>query len=189
MRKKFSCDSIHEILGKLFQETDIVLKKHLDVVDAVLEHGQAVDADAESKATDFLRIIVHKAIYGGIDHAGTEEFDPAGAFALAAGSATFRGAAAAAENAGGVELHRWFGEGKITWAKAGLHRFAEELLHEVVDGAGEIAEGDVGIDCQAFDLMKHERMRRVGVVAAVDLAGGDDSNGRLTLFHCANLHR
>src|SRR5207249_10393580 len=56
------------------------------------------------------------------------------------------------------------------------------------DGAGEIAEGNVGVNGEAFDLVEGERMRGVGIVAAIDLAGNDDANGRLLLFHGANLH-
>src|SRR6266852_6859500 len=50
-----------DALGELAQEAHVVLEKDLDVVDAVLEHGQAVDADAESEAADFLGVVIHKA--------------------------------------------------------------------------------------------------------------------------------
>jgi len=155
---------------ELAKEAHIVLKKDLDVVDAVLEHGQAIHAHAEGEPADFLCIVVHEAIDGGIDHASAEEFDPAGAFALAAGCAGGARAAASAKNAGDVEFHGGFREGKIAGAEARFHAFAEELLHEVFDGAREIAEGDVRVDGEAFDLVKDERVRSVGIVAAVDLA-------------------
>src|SRR5579862_3828593 len=99
-------------LRKLPEEADVVLEKDLDVVDAVLEHGQAIHAHAESEAADFFRVVVHETIDGGIDHARAEEFDPAGAFALTAGLAGGCGAAASAENAGDVEFHRRFRERK-----------------------------------------------------------------------------
>ena len=37
--------------------------------------------------------------------------------------------------------------------------------------------------------MEDERVRGIGVVAAIDLAGNDDADGRLALFHGADLHR
>src|SRR5690348_18177416 len=89
---------------ELAEEADVVLKKNLNVVDLVFEHGEAVDAHAEGKDADFFRVVVYEAIDGRIDHAGAEKLDPAGAFALGAGSATGGIAAAAAKDAGNVEF-------------------------------------------------------------------------------------
>src|SRR5579864_2464470 len=116
-------------LRKLPQEAHVVLKKDLDVVDAVLEHGQAIHAHAECEPADLFGVVVHEAIDSGIDHARAEEFDPAGAFALAAGLTGGCRTAAAAENARDVELHRGFREGKIAGTETCFHAFAEELLH------------------------------------------------------------
>jgi hypothetical protein len=69
-------------LWELAEETHVVLEKDLDIVDAVLQHGKAVDADAESEAADFFRVVVNEAVDGGIDHAGAKEFDPRRAFAF-----------------------------------------------------------------------------------------------------------
>src|SRR5580658_1572178 len=71
---------------ELSQEAHIVLKENLNVVDLVFQHGEAVDAHAEGEAADFFGVVVDEAVDGGIDHACTEEFDPAGAFALGADS-------------------------------------------------------------------------------------------------------
>src|SRR5882762_10069212 len=79
-------------LRELAEEAHVVLEKDLNVVDAVLEHRQAVDANAEGEAADFLGIVVHEAVDGGIDHARAEELDPGGAFALRTSSAFCRGA-------------------------------------------------------------------------------------------------
>src|SRR6267378_2609209 len=67
-------------LRELAEEADVVLEKDLDIVDAVLEHGEAIDADAEGEAADLLGVVVYEAVDGGIDHAGAEEFDPGRAF-------------------------------------------------------------------------------------------------------------
>src|SRR5258707_15615912 len=117
-------------LRKLAKEAHIVLKKHLDVVDAVLEHGQAIHAHAEGEAADLFCIVIHEAIDCRIDHARAEEFDPAGAFTLAAGCAGGSGAAASAKNTGAVEFHRRFRERKIAGAETLSYALAEELLHE-----------------------------------------------------------
>src|ERR1700675_1535894 len=173
---------------ELAEEADVVLKENLDVIDLVFQHGQAIDAHAEGEAADFFGVVVDEAVDGGVDHAGAEEFDPTGAFALVASAATCGRAAAAAEDAGDVEFDARLGERKVARAKAGFYPGAEELFDEIFDGAGEIAEGDVRIDGETFDLMEDERVRGVRVVAAIDLAGDDNANGRLLLFHGANLH-
>src|SRR5437667_6727546 len=173
---------------ELLQEADVVLEKDLDIVDAVLEHGETIDADAEGKATDFFRVIIHEAVDGGIDHAGAEEFNPGRTLALRAGSSASGRSGSAAEGTGDIELDAWLGERKIAGAEARFDTGAEELFYEIFDGAGEIAEGDVGVDGEAFDLVEGERMGGVGIVASIDLAGNDDANGRLLLFHGANLH-
>ena len=92
------------------------------------------------------------------------------------------------KDAGDVEFDGRLGEREIAGAETRFHAFAEELLHEIVDGAGEIAEGDVRIHGEAFDLMEHEGVRRIRIIAAIDLARHDHAHGRLALLHGANLH-
>src|SRR5690348_12856882 len=174
---------------ELAEEADVVLKKNLNVVDLVFEHGEAVDAHAEGEAADFFRVVVDEAVDGWIDHAGAEKLDPAGAFALGAGSATGGIAAAAAKDAGDVEFDARLGERKIAGTETCFYARTEKLFDEIFDGAGEIAEGDVGVNREAFDLMKDEGVRGVWIVPAIDLAGNDDAHGRLLLLHGANLHR
>src|SRR6185436_11180580 len=126
---------------ELAEEADIVLKKDLDVVDLVFEHGQAIDAHAEGEAADFFGVVVNEAVDGGIDHASAEELDPARAFALGASTAAGACAGAAAEDAGDVEFDARLGEREIAGAEAGFYSGAEELFDEILDGASEIAEG------------------------------------------------
>src|SRR4029077_4861680 len=119
------------------------LKKHLDVVYAVLEHRETVHAHAERKAAYFFRVVVHEAVDRGINHARAEKFNPAGAFAFATCRAAGTGPTAAAENAGDVEFPRRFGERKITRTKTRFHAGTKILFDEIFDGAGEIAERDI----------------------------------------------
>src|SRR5882724_8706104 len=177
----------YTFLWELLKEAHIVLEKDLNIVDAVLEHREAVDAHAEGEAADFFRVVIDEAVDGGIDHARAEELDPRGALAFRT-SAAIRSAGSAAEGAGDVELNRGLGEREIARPEARLHRGAKKLLHEIFDGAGEIAKGDIGVHGEAFDLVEGEGMRGVGIIAAIDLAGNDDAHGRLLLFHGADLH-
>src|SRR6266849_355576 len=174
-------------LWELPEEAYVVLEKDLDIVDAVFQHREAVDADAKSEAADFFRLVIHEAVDGGIDHARAEELDPRGALAFRAGAAV-RSARSAAEGAGDVELDGRLGEREIAGPEARFHAGAKKLFHEILDGAGEIAESDIGVHGEAFDLVKGEGMRGVRIVAAIDLAGNDDAHGRLLLLHGADLH-
>src|SRR6266478_5631460 len=173
---------------ELAEEAHVVLEKDLNIVDAVLEHSETVDADAEGEAADLSCIVVHEAVDGGIDHAGAKELDPGSALAFRTGSSACRGACSAAKGAGDVEFDARLGEWEIAGPETSFHAGAEKLFYEIFDSAGEIAEGDVRVDGQAFDLMVGEGMGGVGIVAAIDLAGNDDAHGRLLLFHGANLH-
>src|SRR5256885_1260220 len=124
---------------ELAQEAHITLEKNLDIVDAVFEHGQPIDAHAESEAADFFRVVIHEAVHGGVDHAGTEQLNPAGAFAFRADAAARGRAAAPAKDTGDIEFHGGLGEREIAGAKARFYARAKKLLHEILDGAGEIA--------------------------------------------------
>src|SRR5258708_5622032 len=97
-------------------------------------------------------------------------------------------AGSATKGAGDIELDARLGEGKIAGAEARFEAGNEELCYEIVDGAGEIAKGDVRVDGEAFDLVKGEGVSGVGIVAAIDLSGNDDAHRRLLLFHGADLH-
>src|SRR6266481_712693 len=174
-------------LWELPEEAHVVLEKDLNIVDAVLQHREAIDADAEGEAADFFRVVIHEAVDSGIDHARAEKFNPGCPFALRT-SVSVRSAGSAAERTGDIKLDRRLGEREIAGPKARFHAGAKKLLHEILDGAGEIAKGDVGVHGEAFDLVKGEGMRGVRIVAAIDLAGNDDAHWRLLLFHGADLH-
>src|ERR1700747_293220 len=174
---------------KLLQKAHVVLEKRLNVVNAVLEHRQPIHAHSESETTHFFRVVIHEAVHGWINHARAEKLNPAGAFAFPAGRTARASAAAATENARDIKFHRRLGKREIARPKTRLHTRAKILFNEIFDGAGEIAKSDVGIDRQSFNLVKHERMRGVRVITAINLAGDNHAHRWLALFHGANLHR
>ena len=91
--------------------------------------------------------------------------------------------------AGRIHFCRRFRERKIARPEARLGLRPEERTREIIDGAFEVAESNVGIHREAFDLMEHVAVRRVGIVAAIHFARHNDPHGRLFFFHRANLHR
>ena len=70
-----------------------------------------------------------------------------------------------------------------------LHARSEQRLHGVIERALQVAEGNVGIDREPFDLMKHRRMAGVRRIVAMHFPGNHDAQRRLHLLHGANLHR
>src|SRR5699024_8352562 len=83
---------------ELLQEPQVVLKHQADVVDAVFEHGDALDADAERQARVDLGVDAAVLQHAVVHDAGAEDFDPAGMLAQ-------RAALAAAGKAGDVDLN------------------------------------------------------------------------------------
>ena len=72
-------------LAKLVQESQVVLKKQANIVDAVFEHRDALNAHTEGEAGNVLRIVADKSENCRVDHAGTENLQPTGGFANPAG--------------------------------------------------------------------------------------------------------
>ena len=59
----------------------------------------------------------------------------------------------------------------------------------MIERAFQIAEGNVGINRESLDLVKHWRVAGVGRIVTVYFAGNHDAQGRLNFLHCANLYR
>jgi len=124
-----------DCLPKLLQEPDIALKEELQIIQAVFEHGDSIDAHAEGEAGNLLGIIavvLHKLEDIGIDHATAENFDPS---TLLAGTTGLAAAltASAADETGHHHFGAGFGERKERRAKAGLHARSEKRLHGVIE--------------------------------------------------------
>src|SRR6266567_2077482 len=66
---------------ELLQETQIVGVKLADIVDAVLDHGDAFDAHAPGEAGQTIGVISHPLQYARMDNTGAEDLPPAGSVA------------------------------------------------------------------------------------------------------------
>src|SRR6059036_1108931 len=83
--------------GELGQEAQVVLVQQPDVVDAVLQHGDPLDAEAEGEAGVALGVVADLRENGRMDHPGAAQLDEPRALAPAAPHAI-------AEDAGDVVL-------------------------------------------------------------------------------------
>src|SRR5262245_10412979 len=92
--------------GELGQESQVVLEEQANVVDAVLEHGDALDAETEREAGEAVRVVPHLLEHRGVHHAGAPHLDESGSLASAASRA-------AAEDAGDVVFRPGLHEGEV----------------------------------------------------------------------------
>src|SRR5690606_20318012 len=100
---------------ELPQKAHVVLVEHPQVGHAVLEEGNALDPHAEGEALDPLGVVaavLHEPEHVRVDHARTEDLDPARALADAVARAVGQPAGALAAEAGDVDLHAGLGEGE-----------------------------------------------------------------------------
>src|SRR5215467_1074606 len=178
-------------LSKLLQKAHISLEDQLNVIHAVLQQGEAVDAHAKGESGDSFGVVaavLHKFENIRIHHAATQNFDPSGLLARTAGVGTPL-AAAPADEAGHVELRARLGERKKRRTEERSHARTEQGLHGMIERALQIAKSNVGVDRQALDLMEHGRMAGIGRIVAMHFAGNHEAYGRRRLLHGADLHR
>ena len=164
---------------ELLEELQVVLEHQADVVDAIFQHGDALDADAKGEAGVLIRVDVAVLQNLAVDDAAAQNFDPAGVLAQGA-------ALAVALEAADIDLDAGLGEREVGRAQAGAGVGTEQLLHEGVQGTLQIAQGDALVHDQTFHLVEHGAVGRVGV-GTEDAAGDEHLDGRLLRIHGADL--
>ena len=87
-----------------------------------------------------------------------------------------------------VHLAGGLGKGEEVRTVAGLALLAKHLLHEVIERALEVAEGDALVHDQALDLVELRQVAGVRRVGAVHGARADHVDGRLLALHHVDLH-
>ena len=114
---------------ELLQHPHVVVEEAPQVGDAVPQHRDPLDPDAEGEALDPLGVVAvlgDEAEHVGVDHAGAEDLDPALALAEVAALAAGQRAGAAALEAGDVDLDAGLGEGEEVRPQAHLAVGAED---------------------------------------------------------------
>src|SRR5207253_9757559 len=66
---------------ELLEEAQIVGVEEADILDAVLDHGDPLDAHAPGETRQARRVVAHPLEHARVDHAGTENLEPARAVA------------------------------------------------------------------------------------------------------------
>ena len=157
------------------------LEEGAQVVHAVFQHRDAVDAHAPGEALVLVWIEPAIADDVRVHHAAAEDFQPI----LALAESDLVLAAAALD----VDLERRLGEREERRPEAHVDVVdLEEGLAELLQDPLEVAEMRAFVDDKALDLVEHRRVRLVAV-AAIGAAGADDADRRLLRQHRAHLHR
>src|SRR5258708_16975844 len=102
------------------QEAQVVAGEQPDVVDAVAQHGDPLDAQPEGEAAIFVGIVANIAQHARINLAGAAHLEPAAVLTDAAAAAT-------ADDAVYVELGAGLREREVARADANLPADADDL--------------------------------------------------------------
>ncbi len=158
----------------------MVLEEQAHVGDGVAQHGDALQAHSQRKTGPFFGIDAAVLEHHRMNHSAAQDLDPPGLLAQVA-------SAPLAEHASDVDLRTGLDEREVAWTKAHRRAGPVEPLRELRQDALEVRHGDVLVDEEGLDLVKHRRVRHV-VVAAIHAARRDEGHGRLVRGHGANLH-
>ena len=123
----------------------------------------------KAKPLTFFGIVIDESVHIRIDHAAAQQFNPSAGLAVAA-RATVAISVATAENATDLHIGAGLGEREERRIEARLHARSEQRFHGVIERALQIAERDVRIDRQPFDLMKDRGVRGIGRVVAMNFS-------------------
>ncbi len=149
------------------------LEHRAQVRNAVLEHGQPVDAHAEGEALPFVRVEAAIAQHVRMDHAAAENFHPVVAgvqLQLAAGAV-----------AADVHLGRRLGEREVVRPETRVDALdLEEPGDEGLQRPLQVAHVDVAVDHQPLDLMEHRGVGGVRILPEGAARGDDADRRRLT---------
>src|SRR6266850_3141711 len=126
--KDFHTSDAYFSVLKLFQESHVVFVEEADVVDAVAEHGDAFDAEAERPAGPDFRIVADVLEDLRMHHAAAGDLQPVLAHLLH-------------ERAAEIDLETRFGVAEVVRTEANLYVAAHDFLEDEFDRSLEVADG------------------------------------------------
>src|ERR1035441_911765 len=159
---------------ELLQKPHVILVEEADVSDAIADHRDALDAEAERPARPGFRVVADVLEDLGMHHAAAGDLEPFLAHL-------------AGQRAAEIYLEAGLGVAEVVRPEADArlrtHQFLEDKLH----GALEVAHGHIPVHVKSLDLVKRWVVGGVGVVAAIDAPRHNDPYGRLLLRHHPDL--
>src|ERR1019366_8607674 len=151
-----------------------ILVEEADVSDAIADHRDALDPEAERPARPGFAVVADVLEDLGVHHAAAGNLEPFLAHL-------------AGQRAAEIDLEAGLGVAEVVRPEADAsfrsHQFLEDKLH----GALEIAHGHIPIYVKSFYLVKRWVVGGVGVIAAIDAPRDNDPHRRLLLGHHPDL--
>src|SRR6266550_1473011 len=156
--------------SKLPQKSHVVLIKQPDIVDAISNHGDALDAEAEGPTGPDLRVVPHILEHLGMDHAAAGDFQP---------FLPHLSGKRAAE----VDFETRFGITEVMRTEADVRFRAHQFLKYKFNGALQISSRNLAINIQTFDLLERWVVGGVCIIPSINPARNDDPDRRLLFLH------
>ena len=123
---------------ELVEEAKVVLVEKADIVEAVANHGYALQAHTESITTPNRSIVIHRAENLRIDHSCAGDFEPPGSLA--------NPAAFSAANTREIVFHARFGKREEMWSESNFSFRPQQFPGESGQNTFQVRHGDIAIN-------------------------------------------
>jgi hypothetical protein len=153
------------------QESLVVLVEFTKIINTVHDHGKALDSKSGGKPRVFFRVNAGHFEYLWVHHAAAQNLQPPATKEY-------------------IDFHARFCKGKVATTEADFNVGSKHLPEKVLDSTLQVTkiEHSSLFQGQDFNLMKHERVRGINSVTAIDTSRSDNSQWRLSLAELTNLH-
>src|SRR5579883_621371 len=156
-------------LTNTIKEARVVGVEVADIIDTVLQEGDALGAHAEGETAVLGGIVATVAQDKRIDHPGAQDLQPASVLAN-------RAALAIAQQAGDIHLDARLGEREVALAETHGMSLTIDLAGKIGNHALQIAECNPLAHGQTFDLIEHRFRARSNRLIAIALARQNHAN-------------
>ena len=175
-------DCIDDETLELIEKAYVVFTEHAQVLDHVLQVGDALYTQTEGIAAIDLAVNAAGFENGGIHHTTTQDFNPTGVFAETATLTT-------AQHARDIHFGTRLGEGEIAGTQADLGIGTKQFLGKVQQHLLQVGKGHILVNIQTFNLVEEAVGAGRDSLVAVNASRADDADGRLVAFHRSHLYR
>src|ERR1035441_9504691 len=159
---------------ELLQKPHVILVEEADVSDAIADHRDALDAEAERPARPRFRVVADVLEDLGVHHAASGDLQPFLAHL-------------AGQRAAEIDLEAGLGVAEVVRPEADARFRAHQFLEDKLHCALEVAHSNIPIHVKPFHLVERWVVGGVGVIAAIDAPRDNDPNGWLLLGHHPDL--
>src|SRR5688572_8807875 len=168
-------------LLKLLQEPHIILEQKPNIIEFVHQRAHSVDPESKREAGILLGIDANCTQHIWVDHARSSQLNPT---RVLADPATTPLALETTE----IKLGARLSEREIRRSKARDSVGTKHPSQKLADSPLQMSHCDASIHTQAFNLVKHWIVGRIGSVTPKDAARSDHPDRHATALHRMNLN-